>query len=67
MMHELILIFPMMIIVIGAFVMMLLSRSRVVDLNRLNLVAVFFLALSFATELPQFGRGEVLYSSRDIF
>ena len=67
MMHELIQIFPMAIIVIGAFVLMLLSRSEVVDLNRLNLVAVFFLAVSFLLELPQFGRGEAVFSFPDIF
>ena len=67
MIQELILIFPMAIVVIGAFVLMLLSRSRVVDLDRLNLVAVFFLALSLLTELPQFGGGEVHYSFPGIF
>ncbi len=67
MIHELMLVFPMAIVVIGAFVLMLLSRSRAVDLDRLNLVAVFFLVLSFLTELPQFGRDEVLYSFPDIF
>jgi len=67
MIHELLLILPMAIIVIGAFVLMLLSRSRVVDLNRLNLVAVFFLGISFLLELPQFGREAVLFSFPDIF
>ena len=67
MIHELMQILPMAIVVIGAFVLMLLSRSRVVDLNRLNLVAVFFLALSFLLELPQFGRAEAVYSFPEIF
>jgi NADH-quinone oxidoreductase subunit N len=67
MIHELIQILPMAIIVIGAFVLMLLSRSQMVNLNRLNLVAVFFLGISFFLELPQFGKGEVVYSFPDIF
>jgi len=67
MMSELIHILPMAIVVIGAFVLMILSQSRVVDLNRLNLVAVTFLAISFFVELPQFGRDEILYSFSDIF
>ena len=67
MIHELMQILPMAIVVIGAFILMLLSRSQVVDLNKLNLVAVFFLALSFLLELPQFGRTEAVYSFPEIF
>ncbi|MEA3419214.1 MAG: NADH-quinone oxidoreductase subunit N [Campylobacterota bacterium] len=67
MIHELIQILPMAIVVIGAFVLMLLSRSQVVDLNKLNLVAVFFLGISFLLELPQFGREQAVYSFPDIF
>ena len=66
MMQELMQILPMAIVVLGAFVLMLLSRSQVVNLNKLNLVAVFFLALSFLLELPQFGRTEAIYSFPDI-
>ncbi|MEA3373243.1 MAG: NADH-quinone oxidoreductase subunit N [Campylobacterota bacterium] len=67
MIHEIIQILPMAIIVIGAFVLMLLSRNRAFDLNKLNLVAVFFLGLSFVLELPNFGSGNVVYSFPDIF
>ncbi len=65
MIEELLLIFPMMIVVIGAFVLMLLSRTFA--LEKLNLVAVFFLSLSFLTEISRFGTPEVLYSFPDIF
>jgi len=67
MMSEFIHILPMAIVVIGVFVLMILSQSRVVDLNKLNLVAVTFLAISFFVELPQFGREEILYSFPQIF
>ena len=65
MIEELLLIFPMMIVVIGAFVLMLLSRTFA--LEKLNLVAVFFLSLSFLTEISRFGTLDILYSFPDIF
>jgi NADH-quinone oxidoreductase subunit N len=46
-------------------VLILLSRSF--SLGRLNLVAVFFLSLSFVIELPRFGTTGVLYSFPGIF
>ncbi len=67
MIQEMMQIAPMAIVMIGAFVLMLLSHSRMVDLSKLNLVAVFFLALSFLLELTHFGRGEILYSFPEIF
>jgi len=67
MIDEIVQILPMAVVAIGAFVLMLLSRSKVMDLNRLNLVAVFFLGVSFLIELPQFGRAEVAYSFSHIF
>ena len=65
MMEELLLILPMTIVVIGAFVLILLSRS--LSLGRLNLVAVFFLSLSFIIELPRFGTATLHYSLPGIF
>ena len=59
--------FPMAIVVIGAFVMMLLSGKRDANLNKLNLTAVFFLALSFISELFQYGRHDTIYSFPEIF
>jgi len=52
---------PLAVIFIGAFVLMLLSRSRSFDLSRLNLVAVLFLAASFLSEIPRAGNGDVLF------
>lgn len=57
----------MAIIVIGALVLMLLSRSRSFNLNKLNLVAVFFLAVSFVMEFPQLGRESSVYLFADVF
>ncbi len=65
MIEELFWIFPMMIVVVGAFVLMLLSQSF--SLQKLNLVAVFFLSLSFLNELQRLGSDIVHYSFADIF
>ncbi|MGB5964873.1 MAG: NADH-quinone oxidoreductase subunit N [Sulfurimonadaceae bacterium] len=65
MFEELLLILPMMIVPMGAFVLMLLSKTF--SLDRLNLVAVFFLSLSFIIEIPRFGETTVRYSFPDIF
>ncbi|MBT8344603.1 MAG: NADH-quinone oxidoreductase subunit N [Sulfurovum sp.] len=56
MITELLFALPMAIIVIGALVLMLLSHSkRFSHLNRLNLIAVFFLAISFAIQYLTMG------------
>ena len=47
MMEELLLAMPMAMIVVGAFVLLLISRSKRFNLDNLNLIAVFFLVLSF--------------------
>lgn len=67
MIDQIIHILPMAIVAIGAFILMLLSRSSSVDLKRLNIVAVIFLGISIAIEIPQFGRAEVLYAFPEIF
>jgi len=46
MIEQFLLALPMATVVIGAFVLMLLSTSKSFNLERLNLVAVFFLLLS---------------------
>jgi len=48
MITQLFIALPMTIIVIGALILMLLSHSKRFNLDRLNLIAVFFLAISFA-------------------
>lgn len=60
-------VLPPAIVFVGAFIMMLLSRSRTIDLKRLNLIAVSFLALAFALELPFLGSGGSAYLWPGIF
>lgn len=65
MFEEIVLILPMMIVAVGAFVLVLLSRTF--SLDRLNLVAVSFLSLSFIIEILRFGETTVRYSFPEIF
>lgn len=65
MLQELLLVLPTAIVVIGAFVLMLLSKTF--TLAKLNMVAVFFLGLAFVFELPRFGTMAVRYSFPDVF
>lgn len=65
MFEQLHLILPMAIVVIGAFVLILMSKTF--SLERLNLVAVAFLALSFLIEIQRFGITTVSYSFPEIF
>ena len=65
MLHELLLVFPMAIVVIGAFVLLFLDRH--LTLVRLNFVAIFFLALSLLVEIFQFGTSTVHYSFSEVF
>ncbi|WP_345987680.1 NADH-quinone oxidoreductase subunit N [Sulfurimonas sp. HSL1-2] len=55
MMQMLLQALPLAVIFAGAFVMMLLSRTRTFGLGRFNLVAVAFLAVSFLLGLLQYG------------
>lgn len=55
MMIQLLLALPMVIIVIGALVLILLSQSRRFTLDRLNLIAVFFLVISLAAQFMTMG------------
>ena len=57
---------PMAIVVIGAFVLMLLSNSRM-TLNRLNFIAVFFLMLSLIVQFFVVGEKESVYLFENIF
>jgi len=67
MIEELISALPMAIIVIGAFVLMLLSNSKTFNLDRLNLVAVFFLVISFVFSYATFGNHTNTFLFKDIF
>lgn len=59
---------PMAIIVIGALILMLLSHSkRFNNLYRLNLIAVFFLAISFAIQYSTMGEYKSTFLVPDIF
>lgn len=59
---------PMAIIVIGALILMLLSHSkRFNNLNRLNLIAVFFLTISFAIQYSTMGDHNSTFLFPDIF
>ena len=58
---------PMAIIVIGAFVLMLLSQSRRFNLDRLNLVAVFFLSISFIVQYTTLGNHTSMFLFDNIF
>ena len=57
---------PMAIIVIGAFVLMLLSNSKI-TLTRLNLIAVFFLTVSLILQFFLYGAKESTYLFENIF
>jgi len=57
---------PMAIIVIGAFVLMLLSNSKI-TLTRLNLIAVFFLTVSLVLQFFLYGEKESTYLFENIF
>ena len=67
MIEQLSLALPMAIVVIGAFVLMLLSHSKRFNLDRLNLVAVFFLALSFVIEYFTLGENTSTFLLPNVF
>ena len=50
MFDQILLASPMAVVVIGAFILLLMSHSKRFNLDRLNLLAVFFLALSFGLQ-----------------
>ena len=58
---------PMAIIVIGALILMLLSHSKRFNLDRLNLIAVFFLTISFAIQYSTMGEYHSTFLFPDIF
>ncbi len=67
MITHLFLALPMAIIVMGALVLLLLSRSRRFNLDRLNIIAVFFLATSFAVQYTLIGDHSSTFLFPDIF
>ncbi len=67
MIEEFISALPMAIVVIGAFILMLLSHSKSFNLDRLNIVAVFFLSISFVIEYIHFGNHSNVYLFETIF
>ena len=67
MIEQLLLALPMAIVVIGAFVLMLLSQSSRFNLDRLNLVAVFFLSISFILQYFTLGNNESTFLFENIF
>ena len=67
MIEELLSALPMAIVVIGAFVLMLLSNSKNFNLDRLNLVAVFFLSISFIMSYFTFGNHTNTFLFENIF
>lgn len=66
-MEQLLLALPMATVVIGAFVLMLLSTVPSFDLKKLNLVAVIFLSVSLILEYLTFGEQSVTFLFPDIF
>ncbi|WP_415395924.1 NADH-quinone oxidoreductase subunit N [Sulfurimonas sp. CS5] len=67
MIEQLLLAMPMAIIVIGAFILMLLSNSRRIKLDRLNIVAVFFLIISFAMQYYTLGNHTSTFLFESVF
>ncbi len=63
MIDQLLLALPMMSIIIGAFVLMLLSHSRHFNLKGLNFVAVSFLLFSLLVQFVQHQAHCLLYWS----
>jgi len=66
MLEQLYLVLPMSIVIVAAFILMLLSHHKSFDLNKLNLVAVFFLVISLAIVIKQFGEIQSSYLFLDI-
>lgn len=67
MIEQFLLASPMATVVIGAFVLMLLSNSKTFNLDRLNLVAVFFLIISLVLQYINFGNTDSSFLFKDIF
>ncbi|MBA3025924.1 MAG: NADH-quinone oxidoreductase subunit N [Sulfurimonas sp.] len=67
MIDQLLLAFPMAIVVIGAFVLMLLSHSKKFTLERLNLVGVLFLTISFVMQYQTLGAHSKDFLFEDVF
>lgn len=67
MIQQLFMILPMAMTVIGAFTLLMLSWNQSFALKHYNLVAVFFLLISFVLELPQLGTTETIYVFPDVF
>jgi NADH-quinone oxidoreductase subunit N len=66
MLEQFYLIAPMTIIILTAFFLMLISHHKSVALEKLNLIAVFFLVISLAIVILQFGVIKQGYLFEDI-
>ena len=66
-MMELFFALPMAMVVLGAFVLMLLSNKAAVNLNRLNLIAVLFLSVSLVLEFMSLGVSHEVYLFKTVF
>jgi len=58
---------PTTLVIIGAFVLLLISTNKTIHLHSYLYISVGFLVLAFAMELPQFGHASGLYLFPDIF
>ncbi len=58
---------PTTLVIIGAFVLLIMSTNKTIHLHSYLYVAVGFLLLAFAVELPQFGHENSLYVFPEIF
>ena len=65
MLKEFYLVLPMSIIIVTAFILMLLSNYKSLDLKKLNLFAVFFLVISLAIVILQYGTIHKTYLFED--
>jgi NADH-quinone oxidoreductase subunit N len=67
MIEELLPALPMATVVIGAFVLMLLSHVKKINLNSYNLIAVAFLSLSLVVQFMLFGEKQSSFLLPNIF
>jgi NADH-quinone oxidoreductase subunit N len=65
--HEIIFALPMVTVIIGVFVLMLLSHSSRFGLKNLNIIAVAFLSVAFILEYFTFSTRESFYLFESVF
>ncbi|MBL0722044.1 MAG: NADH-quinone oxidoreductase subunit N [Sulfurovum sp.] len=66
MLEEIYLVLPMSIVVLAAFILMILSNYKSMDLKKLNLFTVFFLVFALAIVILQYGTIHKDYLFEDI-